>query len=131
MYIINSAKPSNTYIFYNKRNSKYNYLKRKGIKLIYCPLTSDNHMDISCILKKIRNLKIDYLLVEGGKTLTSELLKLNLFNIFYLIRSDENSSMKKKNNILNILKLLKKNRYSKSINPRTYVGRDTIIEYIK
>ncbi len=130
LYLVKTAKKIKTYIFYNKKNYKFDYLKNKGIKLIYCPIVN-NRLDIFYLLKKIRKLKIDYLLVEGGKILTFEFLRHKLFNNFYLIRSDQYSTIKKKNNIHDVLRLIKKNNFNKSNYIKTYVAGDKIIEYIK
>ena len=131
LYLIKSAKKIKTYIFYNKKNSKFNYLKKNGVKLIYCPTNLNKELDLLYLLRKIKKLKIDYLLVEGGKKLTSNFIKLNLFNSFYLIRSDQYSSGGKKNNILNISKLLKKSNLIKMKIVKTYVGNDKITQYFE
>ena len=112
-----------------KKNPKYKFFKKKGIKMIYCSINSNKELDLFDLLKKIKKLKIDYLLVEGGKKLTLSFLKLNLFNNFYLIRSDQYSSGIKKNNIYQILKFLKKRKLLKTKFVKTYLGDDKITQY--
>ena len=131
LYLIKSAKKVKTFIFYNKKNPKYKYLKKKGIKMIYCSVNSNKELDLFDLLKKIKKLKIDYLLVEGGKKLTLSFLKLNLFNNFYLIRSDQYSFGKKKNNIHEISKFLKKRNLLKTKIVKTYLEDDKITQYYK
>ena len=128
LYLVKSSKKVKTYIFYNKKNYKYNRLKAKGIKLIYCPIDENNNLDLIFIMKKIKSLKINYLLVEGGKFLTKEFLNHRLFNCFYLFKSNKISSFKKKYKILNIIKLIKKN-FSKSNKVNTYLENDIILRH--
>ena len=69
--------------------------------------------------------------IEGGKKLTLSFLKLNLFNNFYLIRSDQYSFGKKKNNIHEISKFLKKRNLLKTKIVKTYLEDDKITQYYK
>ena len=118
--ISKTSKQYTTYVFYNKKNYKFTYLKQKGLTLIKTPLDSNGKLDLYFVLKKIRKLKINYLLVEGGKNLTSIFLEKNLFNEFYLFKSDVNL----KNNSSKISKLVY--RLNKYFNNCTKV--DTFLE---
>ena len=128
LYLVKSSKKVKTYIFYNKKNHKYDHLKAKGIKLIYCPIDENNNLDLIFIMKKIKKLKINYLLVEGGKLLTEEFLSHRLFNCFYLFKSSKVSSFGKKYKILKIIKLIKKN-FSKFNKVNTYLDNDIIMRH--
>tara|TARA_B100000686_G_scaffold255689_1_gene267209 strand:+ start:24 stop:1124 length:1101 start_codon:yes stop_codon:yes gene_type:complete len=128
-YIINTSKTFKTFIFYNKENRiKKEYFKKKGVRLIHFNLNKNNQFDLKLILKKIYQLGIDKLLVEGGKKLTYNFLKLNLFNEFYLFKANSLLLNKGKNNISPIIKLLSTKFYSKKkIN--TYLDKDKLIYY--
>ena len=85
-------------------------------------------MDIMHILKKIKLLGINYLLVEGGKQLTETFLKMNLFNEFFLFKNNKNGPIKNVNRdyILNInINSFFKNKYKVN----TYLDNDHVIKY--
>ena len=95
--------------------------------MIYCPIDENNNLDLIFIMKKIKSLKINYLLVEGGKFLTKEFLNHRLFNCFYLLNQIKYHHLKKYK-ILNIIKLIKKN-FSKSNKVNTYLENDIILRH--
>ena len=118
-----------TIIFYNKRSSNLKKLiKMKNIKLIHAPLDKNNKLDLLNILKKIKKLNINYLLVEGGKSLTKNFLKCNLFNEFYLFSSSKIENKIKKKYFFNIKNNLKL-KFKKQVKLDTYLGDDNIIKY--
>ena len=87
-YIYSTTVNKNTVIFYNTgKKEKINILKKRGIKLIKLPVNDDNLFDLKLVLKKIYSIGCRSLLVEGGKHLTANFLKDNLFNEFYLFKS--------------------------------------------
>ena len=124
--LIKTSKKIETYIFYNKKNNKFNKLKSKGVKLIYCPLTEDNKLDLFFILKKIKDNHVNTLLVEGGYHLTNVFLKKKLFNEFYLFKSNKNLNSDNYK-IKNLNKLL---MYFRNIeNMSTFLDKDKVIKY--
>ena len=128
-YVVKSAKIYKTYILYNnitKRKKKY--LLKKGVKLIHMNLDNNNNFDFKLMFKKIYKLNVSTLLVEGGKILTSTLVKLNLFNEFYLFKSNNVLGKKGKINISDIINDMSKNfDYKKKID--TYLDKDKLINY--
>ena len=126
--LMKSLNKSKTFIFYNKKNLKFKFLKNKGLKLIYCPIDENKNLDLIFIMKKIKKLNIHYLLVEGGVVLTRKLLKKNLINCFYLFKSDKISKLGKKYKILDIVKSLRK-KFSNSKKIQTYLENDSIMRY--
>ncbi len=56
------------------QTKKINQLKEKGVNFIKTPLGKDNHIDLSVLIRKIGELKIDSILVESGGTLTASML---------------------------------------------------------
>ena len=126
--VVKNANKYKTYVFYyKKKNYKINNLKKKGINLIKSPLDNNGKVDLNFILKKIRALKINYLLVEGGKTLTNIFLNKNLFNEFYLIKSKKNLKINA-SKISNTIKILS-NNFKNKTNINTYLENDFITKY--
>ena len=126
--ILNSEKPK-TIIFHNSTNlKKINYLKKKGVKLIFFNTDDNNYFDLKKILNKIYDIGIHKLLVECGQNLTSKLLEQNLFNEFYFFKSNKILNNKDKIKILDIkINLHKKFENKSFIN--TYLDKDKLIHY--
>ena len=128
-YIVNNSKKDKTIIFHNSKNlSKLRYLKKKNIKLINFEVENDNYFDLKKILKKIYKLGIHNLLIEGGKSLTYQMISKNLFNEFYLFKSNKILYSKAKIKVFDI----KKNLDSKFKNNNlvnTYLDKDRLIHY--
>ena len=127
-FVILNAKKNKTFIFYNKINkNKIKYLKSKKVVLIHTPIKMFN-LDFYFIMKKLYQNEISSLLVEGGKLLTTTLIKNNFFNEFYLFIAGK----KLKNNGLlkfkNIKKQLSKNFVNKSFN-EAFLNEDNLIHY--
>ena len=128
-YLVNSSKTLKTIIFYNVKNlKKIKILKKKGLKLIYLKIEKDNYFDFYKIFKKIYNLGIHNLLVECGKNLTYKILSQNLFNEFYLFKSNKSLKNNNKINILNISNKLNK-IFMNKININTYLDKDILMHY--
>ena len=128
-FLIKSSKNIKTHIFFNSpKQSKIKFLKKHGIKMHKSKLNDDCQLDLKFILKKIKKLGVNYLLVEGGKILTSVFIKENLLNEFYLFKSSKKLANKGKNNISRIFsKLNQKFNNKKKIN--TYLDKDEVINY--
>ncbi len=128
-YLVKSAKSLKTYIFYNKKNNKKkNFLIKSGIKLIHSQLNKNNQFDLKNILKKISNIGINSLLVEGGAKLTDSFLKDKLFNEFYLFKSPVKLGKKGSIQISKIINKLPHNfDYKKKI--KTFLDKDKVIYY--
>jgi len=126
--IIKNSKKYNTFIFHNSKNlKKIKKLKFCGLKLIKHEVSINGYFDLNEIFKKIYNLGIHNVLVECGKELTYKILKSNLFNEFYLFKSNKKLTNKGKISVLNINKNLKIFNNKKSVN--TYLDKDTLIHY--
>ena len=111
-----------------KKVAKINKLKNKGLKLVTFKVENDNYFDLKKLLKKIYELGIHTLLVECGRALTYKMILRNLFNEFYLFKSNKVMSSKDKINVLDIKKKLNKNFRNKNF-INTYLDKDTLIKY--
>ena len=126
--IVKSSKKLKTFIFHNSKNlKKIKKLKFYGLKLIKHEVELNGYFDLKKLFKKIYNLGIHNILVECGRNLTYKMLKSNLFNEFYLFKSNEKLSNKRKFSILNIKKILKNFNNKKQTN--TYLDKDKLIHY--
>ena len=91
-------------------------------------LNENKRFDFNSMFKIIYKLNILTLMIEGGKSLTESLVKLNLYNEFYLFISEIELGRNGKMNISNIIKKMSKNfKYKKNIN--TYLDKDKLINY--
>jgi diaminohydroxyphosphoribosylaminopyrimidine deaminase / 5-amino-6-(5-phosphoribosylamino)uracil reductase len=127
-YIFKSAKKGNTIIFYNSSNkSKNKILKQKGISLIKTKLDKEKNFDLKIILKKLYNLGIKSLLVEGGDKITKSFLKKRFFNEFYLFKSQKILPKGKKDLIFTSIGIL--NKYSKKSKINSKLAKDSITIY--
>ena len=127
-FLINNAKKNKTFLFYNViNNNKIKYLQSKKIKLIYTPLF--NHkLDFNFILRKLYMNEVSSLLIEGGKTLVSSLLKDNYFNEFYLFVSPQ----RLKNRGILKMKYIKQSlssKFKKNKVNETFLYKDNLIHY--
>ena len=127
--IVNSSMKFNTIIFHRSANIiKINNLKYKKIKLFFADLNKYGKIDLKFIFKKIYEKGIHNVLVEGGSKLTSNILKENLFNEFYLFKSNNKIISKDRLNVINIHKNLTKTfKHKKNVN--TYLDKDSLIHY--
>jgi len=79
-YLLKTANKDNTIIFYNQANkSRVLDLKKKNIQLIRSKVNEQGKFDVNAILKKLYKYKCRNLLIEGGDSLTSHLLKNKIF----------------------------------------------------
>ena len=125
--LVKTSKKIRTYIFYNKKNNKINKLKGKGVKLIHCPLDKNNKLNLSFILKSIKQKNINSLLIEGGQHLTNIFLKKRLFDEFYLFKANKKLNHTKDNKITLKNNLSRYFKYKENI--ETFLYKDTIIRY--
>jgi diaminohydroxyphosphoribosylaminopyrimidine deaminase/5-amino-6-(5-phosphoribosylamino)uracil reductase len=124
-----TANKNNTIIFYNQANkSKVLDLKKKKIQLIKSKVDKQGKFDMKAILKKLYMFNCRNLLVEGGDSLTSHLLKNKIFNKFYLYKSPKNLHKKTEYLKFNSLDVLKKN-YKNKFNLTLFLGKDKITLY--
>jgi len=128
-YVIKTANKDNTLIFYNQaKKSKILEFKNKKIQLIKSKVNQQGKFDIKAILKKLYAHNCRNLLIEGGDSLTSHLLKNKIFNRFYLYKSPKNISKETEYLKFNSLDVLKKN-YKNKYNLNLYLGKDKITLY--
>ena len=128
-YVMKTANKNNTIIFYNQANkSKVLEFKKKKIQLIRSKVNKQGKFDIKDILKKLYKYNCRNLLIEGGDSLTSHLLKNKIFNRFYLYKSPKNISKETEYLKFNSLDVLKKN-YKNMFNLNLYLGKDKITMY--
>jgi diaminohydroxyphosphoribosylaminopyrimidine deaminase/5-amino-6-(5-phosphoribosylamino)uracil reductase len=128
-YIFRTADKNNTIIFYNNANKKKIALfRKKGIQLIKSNLNKKKYFDLKLILKKLYNIGIRNILVEGGDDLSGSFLKNKLFNEFYLFKSPKILSKLVAYKDFNCFKhLSQKYKNKKKIN--TQLGKDLITHY--
>ena len=130
-YIFKTANKNNTIIFYNKAKGKKTLIfKRKGIQLIKSNLLKNDDFDIKLIYKKLYRLGCRNLLVEGGNSLSSSIIKNKLFNQFYLFKSPKNLSKLVVYKNFNFFKDLSQ-KYKNKKKIKTQLGKDIIILYKK
>ena len=130
-YIFQTSNNKNTVIFYkNAPKIKINLLNKNGIKLIKLPTNDKNLFDLNVVLNKIYSLGCRNLLVEGGKSLTNNFLKHNLFNQFYLFQSPIKLGKNGKINISSQLHQLSF-KYKNKSKINSFTGSDIIHLYSK
>ena len=117
-------------IFYNSGDKKkIKFLKGKRVKLINVKLKKNGEFDLKKIMLILYQKNIRFLLVEGGNQFTNKMLDENLFNEFYLIKTNNKLRQSGKLNIKKIVyKLLKKFRIRSNINH--YFDRNSITKFI-
>ncbi len=128
-YVFNDKYKTKTYILHNSNNKKkINFFKKKKINLIKIQIDKNNKLNLKEALNRIYKLKINTLLVEGGKELTYNFILNNLFNEFFLFKSSKNLANNGSKNILNILKRISLTLKKQNILD-TYSNKDKIIKY--
>ena len=128
-YIFRTANKDNTIIFYNNTNKqKITLFKKKGINLIKSNLTKKKYFDLKLVLKKLYKIGIRNILVEGGDDLSSSFLKDELFNEFYLFKSQNSLSKLVAYKDFNCFKYLSQN-YKNKKKISTLLGKDSITLY--
>ena len=128
-YIYKTSNKKNTFIFHNSSNSsKIKLFKSKGINLIKLKLIKNKHFDIKMILKKLFNMGVRNLLVEGGDKITKNLLKNRLINRFYLFKSPKNLSLMRENIPFTSFSILNK-KYNNKLKIISKLAKDKITIY--
>jgi len=128
-FIVKSIKKQNTIIFYNtSSNQKIKFFKSKGVVLVKSQLKHDGLFDLEKILKKLFNLGVRNLLIEGGDKITNNLIKGRLIDVFYLFQSPKILSKDKINQSFTSFKLLNKN-YKKRYRLSSKLAKDIITIY--
>ena len=115
--------------FYNIINKKkLSILKRNKIKYFRINLDNQNNLDFSKIKRKIFELNINYLLIEGGKELTKSLIQKKHINQFFLFKSDKNL---KKNGQLKIKEIIYKlnKEFKNKINLNVHLDKEKVINF--
>jgi diaminohydroxyphosphoribosylaminopyrimidine deaminase/5-amino-6-(5-phosphoribosylamino)uracil reductase len=130
-YIFKTVNKINTVIFYKNANKiKILRFKKRGIQLIKSNLLKNENFDVRLILMKLYNLGCRNLLVEGGNDLTKSIIKKNLFNQFYLFKSQKIlSKLVPYKDFSGFKDLLLKYRSKSKINRQ--LGKDSITLYKK
>ena len=128
-YIFRTSNRKNTIVIYSKgTEKKINQFKKKGIKLIKLNNNNNGFFDLKLVLNKIYLLGCRNLLVEGGKTLTNNFLKDNLFNQFFLFQSDSNLGKNAQLNVSSQLRQLSF-KYKTKCKLNSFTGNDIIYLY--
>ena len=128
-YVVKNSIKSKIIIFHNSKNLlKINALKMKGVKLIFFKIQNDNYFDLKKVLKKVYELGIHNVLVECGKSLTYKMIAKNLFNEFYLFKSNKMLNYKDKINVLDIKRKLNKKFKNRNF-VNTYLDKDSLMHY--
>ena len=128
-FIIKSIKKQNTIIFYNtSNNQKIKFFKSKGAILVKSQLKQDGLFNLEKILKKLFNLGVRHLLIEGGDKITTNLIKSRLIDVFYLFQSPKLLSKANINQSFTSFKILNKN-YKKRYRLSSKLAKDIITIY--
>ena len=129
---VNIFKLKNTkiIIFYNSGDKKkIKFLKSKKVKLINVKLEKNGEFDLKKVMSILYQNNIHFLLVEGGNQLTKKMLDKNLFNEFYLIKTDNKLRKSGKLNIKKIVYKLSK-KFKIKININQYFDKNRITRFI-
>jgi len=103
------SKNTKIIIFYNSGDKKkIKFLKSKKVKLINVKLQRNGEFDLRKVMSILYQNNIRFLLVEGGNQFTNKMLDKNLFNEFYLIKTDNKLRQSGKLNIKKIVYKLSK-----------------------
>ena len=115
--------------FYNVSNKKkLSTLKKNKIKHYKVNLDNQNNLDFNEIKKKLFELNINYLLIEGGKELTKSLIQKKHINQFFLFKSCKNLNTNGQLKIKEIVNQLNKN-FKNKMNLNVYLNKDKVINY--
>ena len=117
------AKPSSDH-------HKIKTLKKKGITLVKSNLNNKGLFDLKKITKKLFNLGVRNLLIEGGDKITKNLIKNKMIDKFYLFQSPKVLQKSKINQSFTSLGILKK-KYRKKFKISSKLAKDNISIYKK
>ena len=124
--VLIDAHKYRTIIFYNKIiNKKIHILKRNNIETHKLPLDINNDLDLNEVLKKIKILGFNRVLLEAGTELTGNFLKNNLIDDFKLFISNKPLSKMGRNNFKNYFNFFLSNK--KKINEKVNLFGDKLI----
>src|SRR5210317_1351162 len=128
-FIFKTINKKNTIIFHNSdTKEKITRLKKKGALLIRCKTNKNQFFNLKLILKKLYDLKVRNILVEGGQKLTENCLKHRIFNEFYLFKSNKKDPLKSNFKFFKNSSLLKKVfKYNKKLANK--LNKDKVIIY--
>ena len=127
--VITDEKRNNTIIFHSSKNkTKINNLRSKGIRLYYTSLDANNNINLKKVFSKSYDIGIGSILIEGGMTLTKNLLRDKLINEFYLFKSKKNLGKFGKNNISDFKKKIN-NFLKKKEDIKTFLDGDELTRY--
>ena len=128
-YLFKTVKKNNTIVFYNDAHkSKIKKFKKNNVILIKSNLSKDKRFDLKIIFKKLYNLEVRNILIEGGNELTSSFIKKKLFNKFYLFKSKKVLSKLVEYKEFTGLKALKQ-KYKNKLNIKSNFGNDKVTLY--
>ena len=128
-YLFKTVKKNNTIVFYNNADkSKIKEFKKNNIILIKSNLSKNKKFDLKIIFKKLYNLKIRNILIEGGNELTNSFIKKKIFNKFYLFQSKKILSKLVEYKEFTGLKTLKL-KYKNKFNIKSNFGNDKVTLY--
>ena len=68
----------------SKDSRKIDLIQKKGVKVIQTPLDEKNNLNLKWVLKKLGEIEIVQLLVEGGSHIFSSFYEKSLFNKLFL-----------------------------------------------
>jgi len=115
--------------FYNISNKKkLSILKKNKIRYYRINLDNQNNLDFTKIKKKLFELNINYLLIEGGKELTESLIQKKHINQFFLFKSNKNLKKNGQLNIKEIINQLNK-EFKNTKNLNVHLEKEKAINY--
>jgi diaminohydroxyphosphoribosylaminopyrimidine deaminase/5-amino-6-(5-phosphoribosylamino)uracil reductase len=128
-FIFKTINKKNTIIFHSSdTKEKITRLKKKGALLIRCKTNKNQFFNLKLILKKLYDLNVRNILVEGGQKLTENCLKHRIFNEFYLFKSNKKDPLKSNFKFFKHSLLLKKVfKYDKKLANK--LNKDKVIIY--
>ena len=107
-------------IIFNSGEIKKIIKRPKGINIFL-------KSNLKLILKKLYNLDVRNILVEGGQRLTENCLKQKIFNEFYLFKSNKKDPLKSNFKLFKNISLLKKVfKYNKKLDNKLNKDKVTI-----
>ena len=128
-YIFKTVKKNNTIIFHNSTNKlKIKVLRRAGITLINLKTDNKKLFNLKELLKKIYNLGVRSLIVEGGDKITKSFLQNRHFNQFYMFKSPKRLSKAVTHQEFTSSNILLK-KYQNKSNLNSKLAKDSVTIY--
>ncbi len=128
-YVVKNCKNPKTIIIHSSTNiNKINILKKLGVQMIFVKSLKNNHFDLKKVFKKLYSIGVYRIIAEFGKNLTTVMINKNMFNEFYLFKSNQTLT---KNNTIDVTSIIKKLRYlyKRKHNINTYLDNEVIESY--